>query len=77
MNFVKILLTAPRISLLDFMYVQLMSVFGGATVCQLEETKTRRRLNMISSLHTEGVDSSFDMQNGPARNLLTGSHKPV
>lgn len=32
---------------------------------------------MISSLQMEGVDSSFDMQNGPARNLLTGSHKPV
>lgn len=25
----------------------------------------------------EGVDSSFDMQNGLAGNLLTGSHKPV
>lgn len=59
------------------MCVQLMSACGGATVDRLEETKTKRCLNMINSVRMEGVDSSFDMQNGLAGNLLTGSHKPV
>lgn len=54
-----------------------MSVCGAASVHQLQETKTKKCLNMINSLQMEGVDSSFDMQNGLTGNLLRGSHKPV
>lgn len=68
-----------------FSFCSILYVSGEASFSQLEETKTRRRLNTISSLQAEGVDSSFNMQNvwfetcsRAAINLFeTLSHSPL
>ena len=74
-NFVKILPAAPRISLLDVVYVRLM--FNIWSDCQLEETKDKELSQHDKQSADGGCGFQFWHANGRARNLLTGSHKPV
>lgn len=55
------------------MCVHLMSA------CGLEKQQRNKDWEVFEHerLQVEGGDSSFDMQNGLAENLLAGSHKPV